>query len=342
MFLPWVLLRMAQKLEVKTWERVLVGALAGLAIALKPYAIFAPIFVEAVVCIQQKNLRRISALENFAAVAAVLAYGLAIAIFTPEFFGGIVDLGRQAYLPYYGYPLPAILMNAKWALIFMALAVFAIADRRVQVLWAAALGFLISYFLQNKGFTYHILPATMFALLACAGALEAQFATPRLKLLVTSVMAIAAAAFLVSETQIYVANRDVSSRIEALRTPDTHSVFIASNHFFHAFPYVVEQHLQWASRLPTQWLAPYVADHWKPGEAMHDPIVAKALDWTMEDLATLKPDIVVVDNSQAQRAVLGGFEFLKFWGEDPRFAGLWQNYRLASSDGDILVYLRQK
>ncbi|MDE2383290.1 MAG: hypothetical protein KGO53_01620, partial [Alphaproteobacteria bacterium] len=208
----------------------------------------------------------------------------------------------------------------------------------VQVLWAAAAGFLVAYALQNKGFTYHILPATSFALLACAATalFEAR------KGLAPALMAVAAAAMLASEPQIYRENRDISSRIEAYRSAGTQSVFIASNRFSHAFPYVVEQKLQWASRLPTQWLVPYVSDHWQKGEAAHDPITAKALDWTMEDLATLKPDIIAIDNTKAQREQMGGFEFLKFWSEDARFAALWQNYSLASSEGDILIYLRKK
>ncbi len=342
LFLPWVILRMQHAPQAKGWERVLVGAAAGLAIALKPHAIFAPLCVEATLCFQQRNWRQAVAVENAAALAAVLAYGAAIAIFTPEFFGGIIGLGRTAYLPYYGYPLPVVLMDAKWAVIFMALGFLGIADKRVQIYWAAALGFLVSYFLQNKGFTYHILPATIFALLACAASLQAGFASPRFKTMATATIGLAALALLVSEPQEYEQNRDISSRIEALRGPEVQSIFIASNRFAHAFPYVVEQHLDWASRLPTQWLVPYVSDHWKPGESTHDPIVAKALDWTMEDFANLKPDLVAIDNTKAQRAAMGSFEFLKFWNEDPRFAALWQNYRLASEQGDILIYQRQK
>jgi hypothetical protein len=342
MFLPWVMLRMQRAPQAKGWERVLVGVAAGLAIALKPHAIFAPLCVEAMLCFQQRNWRQAFALENIAAVVAVLAYGLAIAIFTPEFFDGIISLGRTAYLPYYGYPLPVVLMDAKWAVIFMVLGLLGISDKRVQIYWAAALGFFVSYFLQNKGFTYHILPATIFALLACTASLQANFATPRLKTMATGIIGLAGLALLISEPQAYEQNRDVSSRIEALRGPEVHSIFIASNRFSHAFPYVVERHLDWASRLPTQWLAPYVSDYWKPGESTHDPIVAKALDWTMEDFANLKPDLVAIDNTKAQRDAMGGFEFLKFWNEDPRFAAQWQNYRLASDQGDILIYQRQK
>jgi len=172
--------------------------------------------------------------------------------------------------------------------------------------------------------------------------LQTAFANPRLKTMATGVIGLAALALLFSEPQAYEQNRDISSRVEALRGPEVHSIFIASNRFSHAFPYVVEQHLDWASRLPTQWLVPYVSDHWMPGESAHDPIVAKALDWTMEDLANLKPDLVAIDNTQAQRNALGGFEFLTFWNEDPRFAALWQNYRLVSDQGDILIYQRQK
>jgi hypothetical protein len=144
LFLPWVMLRMNREAHAPLLGRIIIGALAGLAIALKPHAVFAPALVEAVLYIQRRNWRGLFVPENLASVAAVAIYGATIALFTPEFFGGVISLGRDAYLPYYGYPLPIVLMDAKWAFIFLALAGFGLADKNVQVLWASAFGFLIS------------------------------------------------------------------------------------------------------------------------------------------------------------------------------------------------------
>jgi hypothetical protein len=132
LFLPWVMLRVNAEAKASLLERVIIGALAGLAIALKPHAIFAPVLVEAVLYIQRRNWRSLFTPENFVAVAAVSIYGASIILFTPEFFGGIIGMGRTAYLPYYGYPLPIVLMDAKWAVIFMALAGFGCLTRRYK------------------------------------------------------------------------------------------------------------------------------------------------------------------------------------------------------------------
>ncbi|MDE2385746.1 MAG: hypothetical protein KGO53_14110, partial [Alphaproteobacteria bacterium] len=163
MVLPWVLLRLQARPIARWWERALVGAVAALGIALKPHAVFVPLFVEAVLLWQRRNWRRLFDVENLAALAAVVVYAAVIALSASVFFSEIIALGRAAYLPYYGFPESLVLLDAKWAVIFMALALFGIRNKAVQVLWAAAAGFLVAYALQNKGFTYHILPATSFA-----------------------------------------------------------------------------------------------------------------------------------------------------------------------------------
>ena len=342
MVLPWLLLRQQNPAGFSALERMAVGAVAGLGIALKPYAICAPILVEAVLLFQNRSLRRTFAAENLAAGAAIVIYAGMIAILTPEFYSKIVELGRLAYIPYPGYPTIWLFLNAKWAVIFMALALFGWRNPRVQVLLAAAVGFLMSYALQGKGFHYHILPATALALLACLAALQLPFDSVRHQKLACAMAGFMALVMLVSEPQSYTQIKDMSARIDAVRTPAVQSVFIASNRFGHAFPYVVDQKLAWGSRFPTQWLAPYVAEHWKPDAPVTDPVVQNAMDWTMEDFAKLKPDIVAIDNTAAQRDLLGGFEFLKFWNSDPRFVALWKNYDLASSTGDIMIYTRKK
>ncbi len=342
MVLPWLLLRQQNPDGIPGSERALVGIVAALGIALKPYAIFAPLLIEAVLFLQTRNFRRTLALENLAAMATIAIYAATVAVIAPQFYGDIVALGRAAYLPYYGYALKWIFINTKWAAVFMGLALFGWRSPRVQILLAAAVGFVISYALQGKGFPYHILPATALGVLACVAAMQEPFASDQHKKLAAAMAGFMALVMLLSEPQTYQVNHEISARVEAVRPPDMHSVFIASNRFAHAFPYVVEQNLQWGSRFPTQWLAPYVAEHWKPGAAVTDPVISKALNWTIEDFTTLKPDIVAIDNSASQRDLLGGFEFLNFWNSDPRFVAVWKNYDLVSSTGDILIYIRKK
>ena len=336
LFLPWLLLRLNPRENDSKLLRSLVGIAAAMAIALKPHAVFAPLLVETVLLFERRTLKSLTTVENIAALVFGFIYATGVAIFMPEYFSDIVPLGRAAYLPYYGFNFDGILLHALWWIFLSAIALLFWRERQARTVLAAAIGFGVSYFLQNKGFAYQILPATAFTVIAIAcGAIS----TASLPL--RGGAALAVAALLIAQPQIYRENRQIADRVKALGEASPQSIFVASNHLSHAFPYVVEQGDVWASRLPTQWLAPYVADHWKKGEDLSDPITQLALTWTIDDLENFKPTLVVVDESQEQADALGGeFTFLKFWANDPRFASLWQSYSLKSNADGIEIFKR--
>ena len=134
-------------------------------------------------------------------------------------------------------------------------------------------------------------------------------------------------------------------RIDLLKNaPNAKSVFIASTRLDDGFPLVQKHDLVWASRLPTQWLTPYVASKWQGTALPQDDIVSKALDWTVTDLQEMKPDIVMIDLNNDQVYVPGGkFNYIKFWQNDPRFQTLWAQYEYRETVRELAIYtLRQK
>jgi hypothetical protein len=121
--------------------------------------------------------------------------------------------------------------------------------------------------------------------------------------------------------------------------PTAKSIFIASTRLSHGFPLVEDKNLLWASRLPTQWLAPYVASKWAGGPLPDDKVISLALDTTVSDLVQGKPDIIFIDEDQDQVYVPGGkFDYVKFWSNDPRFAHLWQAYQQCGKIDSFAVY----
>ncbi|MEO6607460.1 MAG: hypothetical protein ABIN69_03210 [Aestuariivirga sp.] len=334
-FAPWLMLK-AVPCQFNIAGRILAGVLAAAAIALKPQGIFAPLFVEALLVAQNRSWRGLVAAENLSALAATCAYGLMMALFTPRFFADVISLGRIAYLPYYGYPFYVVIFNARWAVVFALLAFIGWRNSATRIISVAGLGFAISYFLQDKGFTYQALPATAFALIACVARLaeDRNWKIPAVATGVLGVLMMGSEPLLYSGDQLFFARK-----IEE-EAPAAKSIFIASTRLSDGFPLALEQKLIWASRLPTQWLVPYVADHLQSKE---DRVVAKALDVTVNDIATLQPEIIFVDQSPDQTYVPGGkFDYVQFWMRDQRFAALWQNYRRRPDADHFTVYVRAK
>ena len=157
------------------------------------------------------------------------------------------------------------------------------------------------------------------------------------------IYAVLTLAFLYQQPQSYDNIDPMFGDALASQAPQAKSIFIASTRIDHAFPFVVKNHLQWASRLPYQWFVPYVV---AKGEAMiniNDPVRAKAIELTVSDLANFKPEIVFIDQPERQAHEPGGpFDYLKFWSADPRFASIWQNYQLKTKKYGFDVYVLSK
>jgi hypothetical protein len=349
LFLPWVFLRGLRKsnLQVTLLERAAVGTAAGLAICIKPQAAFAPILLVAVQLFRDRQLKNLFAVENISAAFVSAIYALCIFIFTPLFLSEMVALGSKAYVPYYGYPLAIIALNTRWPVIALLVSVLLRLRLKatktdttlIDLLMAVSTGFLIAYLIQMKGFTYHIMPAIMAAGLALAAGAAQLWQTEK-KFTLPIAAAIGVAGLVLSDVpQTYFNPYKTMSEALAKDAPHARSVFIASTRLDDAFPFVQKHNLQWASRLPTQWLTPYVATH---GNNMKDPIVAKALDWAVSDLGQMKPDVVMVDVSKEQAYIpQGSFDYIKFWQADARFAAIWADYEYVETARDLAIYRRR-
>ena len=74
----------------------------------------------------------------------------------------------------------------------------------------------------------------------------------------------------------------------------------------------------------------------------NDPIIAYALDAAVTDFEVFRPDVVFINKADAIDYVRDGrFDFLGFYGQDPRFAGLWSGYAPAGEVDGFAVYLRK-
>ncbi|HLA02959.1 MAG TPA: hypothetical protein VJ019_09375 [Aestuariivirga sp.] len=353
LFLPWPFLRLARLRGIRLGavESVLVGAMAAAAIAIKPQSFLAPLGVELVLLLRYRNFHAVFAVENIAALVFVAFYGAVIAVFAPDFLGFMVDLGVKAYVPFMSYPNATIWLFSirSILLVVFALLLWQRSDGPMAdvtaLLAAAAAGFILSYFIQYKGFSYQILPARIFAAMACAAAVSGIVArTPFVNWPSATKRLVGASAFVVAvdfgfQPQTYPNNDKFFDVAIARYAPDSRSIYIASTRVSHGFPFALNRDLVWASRLSAQWLAPYVASKWQGGTLPQDDIVARALDWTVSDLVTFRPDIVFIDESKEQFYVLGGhFDYEKFWSNDPRFATLWAGYERRASMNGFAVY----
>jgi hypothetical protein len=153
-------------------RRVIVaGALAGIAISIKPFFLVVPLVIELSMLVAERRMWKLVRHETLAiAIAGALSVCCAM-VLAPEYLNQVVPVAYATYWAYdnawdrvlEGYPIG-------WG-IFLAWFVVLLLDWRIarsSIVWFAAfLGWTASYFFQRKGFDYHGYPA-----MACAFALS--------------------------------------------------------------------------------------------------------------------------------------------------------------------------
>jgi hypothetical protein len=349
-FLPWLLLRVARVEGAKagSWERAAVGIVAAAGICMKPHSVLAPLAVEVVLLLRHRHWRLLFAAENLAATGFAAIYVAAVLVLTPAYFTAMVELGVKAYMPFYGGDAGFIIVGSLPCIAALVIAVAMIGladgskDRALPLaMLAAALGFLISFFVQNKGYSYQLLPAQTFAALAAAAAFIVIVPAGRIPFAGRLLAAVLAGVVLALNyrPQTYVSQGAGFELLIDKYRPQARSIFIATTNVYKGFPLATERGFVWASRFPAQWLAPYVGSKWQDGPLPGDAIVAYALDAAVGDLAQFRPDIVLVDVSRQQTYVPGAhFDYVKFWSNDPRFAAVWKDYELRGTQDGYEIY----
>lgn len=351
LFAPWLVVRFVrfQGAQISVAESAIVGLLAGVAICLKPQTMLAPLAVEAMIMLRGKNFRTVLVLENVAAAIFAFCYGMAVLLLYPNFVPEMMELGVRAYIPYYGYDASLILKRSAptAAVLLLALLLQRMARGSMRELsglaLAAALGFLVAYFFQAKGYLYQIIPAQIVGALAgcCAfaGISGGTSGVDAKKLHFLAAIVVAAIGFLSIPAQNYVYRGQLFSEAISKYRPDAKSIFIASTNVFNGFPLTNRENLIWGSRFPALWLVPYVSDKWRGGPLPEDPVIAYALDVTVTDLQKFQPEVVFINQGTSQDYVRGGsFDYLEFMNQDSRFAAIWDSYELRGQAGPFAIY----
>jgi hypothetical protein len=354
---PWLLLRWGRLLGERPQPGLplLVGFLAAAGFWLKPQCLVAALAVEIAILVQRRSLRLTFSAENLAAIGFSLLYLAAIRLFAGDFYERMIALGATAYVPFYGFGWVKI---ASRTMLPVLLGIAALAGGSFlqpqlrllrSLLVVAGAAFLFAFVIQ-AGFRYQSIPS-LFCLalaaglgVACLATGEARIAGPRQWIVAAGSTIGVATVFLATALVQFVHYRGVPfERSIAAEAPEARSVFIASTSVYFGFPMVEEKGLDWASRFPLQWLAPYVATTLDEGGAPSDDVGRYALEAMVSDLRDFAPDIVFVNESPDQLHYRGRpLDYVAFWNHDPRFAALWSVYEERGLAGDFRVYVRRR
>ncbi len=337
---------------------LLIGAAAGLGIALKPHFIAVPLLIEIILAVRLRTWRIAIRPEACAGVAVAILYALAVVVFAHPWLTGVApDISRV----YWAFSSPLVATLPAYSnVIFISglLTLVVLLTRRLPVetlvLAAAAAGFLLAAIVQAKAYSYHIYPVTTCLLLALAIAIPVRAMQWRNCVVGMTLAALTANAFGStraiwhrSEAGTYGAEAAALVDLVRDKVPAGGSFLAMSTHPYPSFPVANYAGRELASDRNSRIFLPAVirlrSGVVAPDASLEAFAEGKAHEAMRHDLA-LKPALVLIDRRPVRHAIgTLPFDYLAFYLEDPAFARAWQAYEKISSpvDGFAVYRLRE-
>jgi hypothetical protein len=362
--IPYLLSATARSLGREMGRGWGVGVMAGAGLAIKPYFLLLWVVVE-IYLWRRDGPRSTRRPESLAILAAFLCYAIAVVALTPDYFT-VISLALDAYGAY-NCRFTTLFNSTDVALCAVAFVVAAFvrlvaADRvarRVFLLAAASL--LATAIIQHKGWGYHYYPARVMARLAIFLSLwmfiehlpdaDRLLRRGRAGLALTAALGVVVAAGIELRTM----TKSPIAGMELLPIVKSHAAgkYLAclSTSVVYPFPVVNYAGARWGLRFPSLWLLPaaYRGVAAPPGGSF--PYHPRAemgaperytVDAVVEDLRAHPPAIILVDRHIDQQGMgVNGFDYLDYFGHDPRFAEIIARYDSLGMVDSMLVMGRE-
>ena len=309
---------------------VIAGASAGLTMTFKPYFAFACGFCILTAAAQARDWRILFAPENWIAGALVVINAACIYLCFPEYFTVIYPMARDVYL-LLKVPLTAMAFSGAFAMWLAAtIVVLALQSRERKfdvaslIMLVASFGFMISFFVQRKAWSYHAYPMVAFALLAIGLAIST--IKPEAAMSRRRIAALLATAAILGKACIWFGGsidvRPIEAEVARLGAHPKLLVLSAAAVIGHPMVRTLEG--TWISRQEAFWIRDTVRRARADGAI--DPDTAARLqlyidrerDGIVADFRRMPPDVVLIDNKNSD------------WGDwahaDPELSALLKSY----------------
>jgi len=337
--LPYLLLLTSRFAGIRCGkgEAVSIGLLAVFGFALKPYFLIVPAGLELYLAIQRRSLVTWLRPESLGLGAGLCAYAVFVYLVYPEYFSFIIPFALLTYAEAYGAPFRSVLMKPSIAAVLFGTILYGLGrrapsvDRRGDVFIVAMAGFLGSYLIQQKGWSYHLYPALAMVWLALAIlVLERMTGVQSRAQWAGSILTAAWAGHFILVAVLGAPYRNgVAEEMLPIveRYAPGGALYAFASNTWVGFPLVNEAHVQWASRFPSpQWLLVGAVTQ-LAGSTRLDParraklekVASYQTEAVIEDFERWTPDLVVVDRQNR-------VDFLGYYLANVRFAALWQSY----------------
>lgn len=336
--------------EVSRPEKVLIGLLASLGLALKPYFLLIPAGIILARFVRNRDWTEFFDIPNFSLGFALLAYLCFIVTIHPDYIEQIVPVASLIYSAYGVHP-GRVLLQSDFMALFALIALAAVCRKTLDtVSWAlfgGIAGALASYLIQFKGWNYQLVPFSFFILLATVWLIANNLRDLRERV---GLGIVAMTALLLSfGTQVIKGPYPsrTTNDFAPYVTEEGLPIMVFSTNVSASFPFINDVNAKWASRYPAQWLVPGAVQSLNRADCaiqadlcqQYREVLSQARASMIADFVVHKPELVFVDD-RPRKPYFGGsqFEYIPFLLEDDRFSKIWRDYRRVGTADDYQVW----
>lgn len=351
------------------------GLIGGVAFGLKPWLVAVPVLLEIVYWTHNRSSREVFRGETLALAGFLVTYVVAAVVLTPDYFTVALPLVRAVYWIYGRSGALEMWEPLRDAIAPLAACMSMLVIGRSfsaypRVLLAAVVGYSLNYWMQHKGFEYHLYPvmATSILLLiyafapACRGILAAKWLHGWIRLAAVGTVLLILCLQMSGPTRqvrYWLATDSIATgmlgqfrqalivRVREMTRHGPKRIYAFSTHPYPGFPTMSYVHAEWSSAQ----LAQFAISAYIKKDRIEDPVALERIDWgvarqrqlVIAEFLAHDPDIVLV-NTRTPRPIRGGqaFDFVAFFCTDQLFAERWRNYHEVKRSGEIRIFVRDK
>lgn len=350
--IPYLLLA-ACRLEhkrVKPCFALLIGLMAGLGFAIKPFFIPTLLFIELLFVYRKKQLWGWIRIESVAASLVILSYGLGVILFYPDYWRIVLPM----WMPYYNaivMPWSVLLTCPLFIFCCAAPLSWGLAAREKDqsatikaVLGLSIVGYLITFLIPRVEWYYHLLPALSMACLYFVLIFGELLEKINRKLDVGVVILLAV---LIFSLPIYYSLMSTMRSIQYFHSnnPIKQLIVFLNQHQHNTYAFFSMTHHLYAVEFysSAHYVGSFSFCSWEYASLstlkQYDRL-AYVLNVISHDLDEKKPDFVMVDIPSTQRYLNKTIDFPKAYAHDKHFREAWSHYRYFGSIKPYELYQR--
>lgn len=363
------LLRIKGKTLSKKWQ-VIIGISAALGFSLKPpYYFFAPILIEAFWLYRKKSFYAFFRPDVIAGIGVIVCYVAIIFIFYSDYVYEVFPIALASYAPLSLISFKGLFLSASTILFLVTSLLYFLLQKSVSdkphndeqdflailIFMLGALGFLLSFWLQKKGWPYQEIPCLSLLVLALGfnfDLYQRRFSQSLGESFFVAFAYFLLLAFLVGpmlttriKTRLSCASGSSCALFKMIDevkqfSPDGQE-FIFSEIILPSYMSYYGK-LDWGSRFGSLWMMPY---HIENEKRIKNDFTDKVLAMILDDFNKAKPSVVIVSNRKDKTFFDVGDNYFQLMLENKKFQSLWQAYHLQKvfydvPDFDFKVYSR--